>query len=115
MLIRNTTVVPLASQGTATGLRRPSRSLSVYQQAQAEVTPVTGVRGNAVPDTGLNDGRNFSAQLLELGLRHKVEGLVNRAADHLAAAASANATTPYDRYEAAQQNFADPHLVRWYI
>ncbi len=113
MLIRNTTVVPLASQQ---GLRRPSRSVSVYQQAQqaAEVTPINGVRGNTVPDTGLNDGRNFSAQLLELGLRHKVEGLVNKAADHLAATSNAP-ETPYDRYEAAQQNFADPHLVRWYI
>jgi hypothetical protein len=112
MLIRNSNLpAPLNARPAA--IRRPSRAVSPYVAqhgfADAAIAPIDGVRGGPV-----SNNRSFSAQLLELGLQHQVEGLINKASDQLAAQQGVR-ETPYDRYEAAQQNFADPHLVRWYV
>lgn len=72
------------------------------------IAPIGRAEGRAV---GM--GRSFAAQLLELGLKHNVEGLVNKAS---AAVEAHGAAHPTAHYELAQNNFAEaPHLLYWRV
>jgi len=110
MIIRSNTPV-LAAPRPRTALRRVSQmpALSAERDRYGQtVLPVAGVEGRAV---GM--GRSFAAQLLELGLKHNVEGLVNKA--DVAGEASGQ-PHPTAQYELAQNNFSEaPHLLHWRV
>lgn len=105
-----------ASSSQRSLIRKPSesRSVQIYARSFADdaIAPTQSVHGNVLNQSGA-DGRSFAAQLLELGLKHNVEGLINKASGQMEL--QANAPSPYDHYQAAQDNFADTHLVRWYV
>lgn len=114
MIIRSNTPV-LAAPRPRTVLRRVSQmpALTEVQDGYGQVVmPVAGVEGRAV---GM--GRSFAAQLLELGLKHNVEGLVNKASAAVEAQGQAlGQSHPTANYELAQNNFAEsPQLLRWRV
>jgi hypothetical protein len=61
--------------------------------------------------------RSFSAQLLELGLRYNVEGLVRKADTQIAATPTSYTkdNAAHQSYDDAQHNFSETrqHLVHW--
>lgn len=96
-----------AAPRAAQRLRRISNAASPYETAEAGTRIVTIVPAQRMEETQSRNSwtqRNFSAQLLELGLKHNVEGLVRKAGQGFAAATPQGA---HMSYEQAQANFAE--------
>lgn len=108
-------------------MRRVSGASSPYEAAQDDVqntptvssTRIVGIaRVQPKPAQGFAQGftpRSFSAQLLELGLRHNVDGLVRKAERLHAEQGAISTSTAQAQYERAQNNFTEDAagLFRW--
>lgn len=102
------------NDSSAQRLRRISGAASPYEAVDVGsgtriVAIVPAAHGAASPPLRREPNwgtRNFSAQLLELGLKHKVEGLV-RKADGADTVGLASAQSAHGQYERAQNNFLE--------
>ena len=122
MSTRSTHPAILSAPRTSVRLRRVSASAPAYPAREdfssldedrvreaKIVTPVFPAQGHVV-----RMERSFSAQLLELGLRHNMDALVNKAQGYAEGSGQA-VRTPAQQYEHAQNSFATPHLLRWRV
>jgi hypothetical protein len=99
-----------------TALRRVSKATSLYSVPAVEsAAHLSRPRRDGMP------GRHFAAQLLELGLRYKVEGLVRKAEDALVfepvsrVNAQGSAVAHYERAQNSFEDKAAAALLRHYI
>lgn len=122
-------VVPSSAryQSAHEKLRRVSGASSPYEAAHDETASapapsstriVAIARVQPKPAHGYAQGftpRSFSAQLLELGLKHNVDGLVRKAERLHAEQGAISTSDAQAHYERAQNNFTEEAagLFRW--